>query len=179
MHAHGIRFGGIVDDTELVVGVLRTVTAENQGLSFVGRHHHHPWRVASGNYLRRTFIELSIDDEDARRASASGYAVGDEGAKFEAGSGSRAAGGTTPATQTHQTGRQHQYQKNQDFSQSWDSNLMPDNGLDARLWDARTRIIAKEEIAFPDAVKIARSPDAETSPLLVFSMKCHRTLSNV
>ena len=47
-------------------------------------------------------------------------------------------GGTAAAAQPHPTRGQQEEQKNQGFSQTWDSNLVPDNCLDARI-----RIIAK------------------------------------
>ena len=91
--------GSVVDDAELVVGELRTVTAEDQGLGSVGREHHHSRSVANGNRrYERTHIRLSVDDIYARGPSTGGDAIGDERAVFGT-AGLRAAGGSASAAQ--------------------------------------------------------------------------------
>ncbi len=127
-YATGGGFGGIVDDGQLVVGELRTVAAEDQSQSSVGREHHHARSVTGENRgYGRTYIRLSVDDIRTR----GGHAIRDEGAVFEPAARPAAGRGGVAAAQQDQTGGQQGKQQNQNSFQTWDSNLMPDNHLDA------------------------------------------------
>jgi len=136
-HMRSGGFGGVVDDRELVVGGLRAAAAEDQGLGPVGREHHHSRSVAGGNRrCGRTHVRFSVDDIDARDQTAGGNAIRDQGAVLDtAGFCAAGGGGGGTAAQPHQAGGQHGKQQNQDSFQTWDSNLMRDNHLDARTKD--------------------------------------------
>ena len=124
--------GGVVADGELIVGELRAIPAEDQGQVSVGREHHHPRSVASGNRRKGpTHILGSVDDIYSRQPSTRANVIRDEGPVFDP-AAPTGGGGVAAATQQDQTGGQQEYKKNQGFFQTWDSNLMRDNHLDAR-----------------------------------------------